>query len=169
MNSEKQNKAINDLMADYNELVEQIFRYIYFKVSNKEAAEDLTQDCFFSTLEYLKNKEVKNVRAFLFRTARNKVIDYYRKKGRVVYSDELVLANEKISDKDDIAIRQDARMMTEKLNLLNEADKEILTMRYVEDMDIKEISAITGKNQVAVRVAIFRALRKLRKIIEKQQ
>lgn len=168
INGNIQNKAINDLTADYNELVDQIFRFVYFKVSNKEIAQDLTQESFLSVLEYLQKEgreEVKNIRAFVFQTARNKVIDYYRKKGRIIYSDEAVLAEEKNFIRDDIAIKQDAKMLIEKLNLLCEDDKEILTMRYVEDLDIKEIASIVGKSQVAARVQIFRATQKLKKIV----
>ena len=168
MNNDKQNKAINDLMENYNELVNQIFRFIYLKTSSKEIAEDLTQDCFLSTVKYLKDKEVRNIRAFLFRTARNKVIDYYRIKNRIIYSDELVLANEKISSRDDIAMKQDARMIIEKLNLLGEEDKEILMMRYIEDMNIKEIAEALGKNEVVVRVRIFRAMQKFKKIVNRK-
>ena len=168
MNNDKQNKAINDLMENYNELVNQIFRFIYLKTSNKEIAEDLTQDCFLSTVKYLKDKEVRNIKAFLFRTARNKVIDYYRIKNRIIYSDELVLANEKISSRDDIAIKQDARMIIEKLNSLGEEDKEILMMRYIEDMNIKEIAEALGKNEVVVRVRIFRAMQKFKKIVNRK-
>ncbi|KKQ50951.1 MAG: RNA polymerase, sigma-24 subunit, ECF subfamily [Parcubacteria group bacterium GW2011_GWD2_38_12] len=168
MNNDKQNKAINDLMENYNELVNQIFRFIYLKTSSKEIAEDLTQDCFLSTVKYLKDKEVRNIRAFLFRTARNKVIDYYRIRNRIIYSDELVLANEKISSRDDIAIKQDARMIIEKLNLLGEEDKEILMMRYIEDMNIKEIAEALGKNEVVVRVRIFRAMQKFKKIVNRK-
>ena len=168
MNNEKQNKVINDLMENYNELVNQIFRFIYLKTSSKEIAEDLTQDCFLSTVKYLKDKEVRNIRAFLFRTARNKVIDYYRIKNRIIYSDELVLANEKISSRDDIAMKQDARMIIEKLNSLGEEDKEILMMRYIEDMNIKEIAEALGKNEVVVRVRIFRAMQKFKKIVNRK-
>ena len=168
MNNEKQNKVINDLMENYNELVNQIFRFIYLKTSSKEIAEDLTQDCFLSTVKYLKDKEVRNIRAFLFRTARNKVIDYYRIRNRIIYSDELVLANEKISSRDDIAMKQDARMIIEKLNLLGEEDKEILMMRYIEDMNIKEIAEALGKNEVVVRVRIFRAMQKFKKIVNRK-
>lgn len=168
MNRDKQNKAINELMADYNELVDRIFRFVYFKVSGKELAQDLTQDSFLSVLEYLQKEDreaIKNIRAFVFRTARNKVIDYYRKKGRVIYSDEAVLAEEKKFTKDDIAIKQDAKMLIEKLNLLGESDKEILTMRYVEDLDIKEIAQVIGKSQVAARVQIFRATKRLKNLL----
>lgn len=161
----KNNKSLAGLMTNYNELVDQIFRFVYLKTNNKEIAEDLTSECFLSTVKYLKANEVRHIRAFLFKTARNKIIDYYRQKGRVIYSDEAVLANEEISGKDDLVNKQDARMIIGKLNLLGDDDREVLTMRYLEDLDIKEIAAAIGKNQMAVRVQIFRALRKLNKLV----
>ena len=161
----KNNKKLAELMTDYNELVDQIFRFIYFKTNSKEIAEDLTQECFMSVIKYLKENEVQNIRAFLFRTARNKVIDYYRQKGRVIYSDEMVTANEKASGYEDVAMRQDAKMVAEKLKLLGDEDRDILVMRYLEDMDIGDIAKAVGKNQVAVRVQIFRALKKMKKLI----
>lgn len=172
-NLEKNNKKLAELMTDYNELVDQIFRFIYFKTSSKEIAEDLTQECFLSTIKYLnpsidsgqEKRQIENMRAFLFRSARNKVIDYYRQKGRVIYSDEMVLANEKISGHDDVVSKQDAKMIAEKLRLLNDEDRDILVMRYLEDMDIGDIAKVVGKNQVAVRVQIFRALKKMKKLI----
>lgn len=164
---DKNNNQLEYLMENYNELIDQIFRFIYFKTSNREIAEDLTSECFLSTVKYLKENEVQNLRAFLFKTARNKVIDYYRQKNRVIYSDEMVLANERSSGKDDITDRQDAKMIVEKIKLLKDDDREILTLRYMEDLSIKEIADITGKSQVAARVQIFRALRKAKELIIK--
>lgn len=173
---EKNNKQLEYLMENYNELIDQIFRFVYLKTSNKEIAEDLTSDCFLSTVRYLhpstnsgqEAKEIQNLRAFLFKTARNKVIDYYRQKNRVIYSDEMVLANEEISGKDDIVNRQDAKMIVEKIKLLKDDDREVLTLRYIEDLDIKEIADITGKSQMATRVQIFRALKKAKALINNQ-
>lgn len=166
---EKNNKQLEYLMENYNELIDQIFRFVYLKTSNREIAQDLTSECFLSTVRYLKENEVQNLRAFLFKTARNKVIDYYRQKNRVIYSDEMVLANEGVSGKDDIVNRQDAKMIVEKIKLLKDDDREVLTLRYIEDLDIKEIADIMGKNQMAIRVQIFRALKKAKDLINSNQ
>ena len=67
----------------YNIYVDQIFRFIYFKVSRKEEAEDLTAEVFLKTWQYIneeKAKKIDNLKAFLYQTARNSVIDFYRKK-----------------------------------------------------------------------------------------
>lgn len=163
---ENNNNQLEYLMENYNELVDQIFRFTYLKTSNKEIAQDLTSECFLSTVKYLKENEVHNLRAFLFKTARNKIIDYYRQKGRVIYSDEAVLANEEISGKDELVNKQDAKLMAEKIRLLNDDDREVLTLRYLDDLDIKEIADIVGKSQMATRVQIFRALKKAKLLIE---
>lgn len=162
-----QTNDLSGLIANYSELVDQVFRFIYMKTSSKEIAEDLTSECFLGAMQYLKNKEIRNMRAFLFRAARNRVIDYYRRKDRIIYSDEIVLANAPATRRDDMAIAFDAQTVIKQLSALKEQDKDILTMRYVEDMDISEIAKAMGKSQVAIRVQIFRALRKFKKIINK--
>ena len=161
----KQNKNLENLANNYSALVDSIFRFIYFRTNSKAIAEDLTQDCFLSVVKYLKENDVDNIKAFLFKTARNKVIDYYRQKGRVIYSDDLVMANDKGSS-DDFSSRYDIRIIKEKLDLLESGDKEVLAMRYIEEMEIKEIAKAIEKSETAVRVKIFRALRKLRKLID---
>ena len=161
----KQNKNLKNLANNYSALVDSIFRFIYFRTNSKAIAEDLTQDCFLSVVKYLKENDVDNIKAFLFKTARNKVIDYYRQKGRVIYSDDLVMANDKGSS-DDFSSRYDIRIIKEKLDLLESGDKEVLAMRYIEEMEIKEIAKAIEKSETAVRVKIFRALRKLRKLID---
>lgn len=160
-----ENLNLQDLITNYNELVDQIFRFIYLKTSNRETAEDLTSDCFMSAVKYMQDNRVENVRAFLYKIARNKVIDHYREKGRIVYSDEVVMAHEGTDDHDSFINRQDARMASEAMKHLDDSDREILTMRYIEDLPMAEIGKILGKNTVAIRVQIFRALRKMRTIL----
>lgn len=160
-----ENHNLQDLIANYNEFVDRIFRFIYLKTSNRETAEDLTSDCFMSAIKYMQTNRVDNVRAFLYKIARNKVIDYYREKGRVIYSDEAVAAHEGADDYDSFVNRQDAKMAREAMKHLDDGTREILTMRYIEDLPMAEIGEILGKNTVAVRVRIFRALRKMRDIL----
>lgn len=162
---ENSNNQLEYLTEHYHELVDQVFRFTYLKTSNREVAEELTSECFLSTITYLKEYEVENIRAFLFKVARNKVIDHYRRKDRVVYSDEVVQTNEKGSDADEVITMQEAKMVAEKIRLLPDDDREVLTLRYLEDLDIKEIAEILGKSQVATRVQIFRALKKARELL----
>ena len=158
------NNQLGYLTEHYQELVDQVFRFTYLKTSNREIAEELTSECFLSTITYLKDHNVENIRAFLFKVARNKIIDYYRQKDRVIYSDEVVLAHEPSSGADEVMIMHEAKMVAEKIRLLPDDDREVLTLRYLEDLEIREIADIIGKSQVATRVQIFRALRKAREL-----
>ena len=164
-----ENLNLQDLIANYNEFVDQIFRFIYLKTSNRETAEDLTSDCFMSAIKYMQVNRVDNVRAFLYKIARNKVIDYYREKGRVIYSDEVVMEHEGEDDYDSFVNRQDANMVYAAMKHLDDGDREILTMRYIEDLPVAEIGEAIGKNAVATRVQIFRALRRMRSILENRK
>src|SRR5947207_925005 len=64
----------------YDRYVTSIYRFVLLKVPSKEIAEDLTSEAFLKCLQYLQTQpNVKNIRALLYRIARNLVVDYYRK------------------------------------------------------------------------------------------
>lgn len=159
------NDNLKNLTENYNEFLDQIFRFIYLRTNKKELAEDLTQDCFLSVIKYLKENHIGNLRAFLYKTARNKIIDYYRQKNRIFYTDEIIETSHEPKSNNDILEKQDLKIIIEKLQLLNDEDKEVLTMRYLEEMDIKDIAEAIGKSPIATRVKIFRALRKAKKLM----
>src|SRR3989344_1815543 len=67
----------------YDQYVNKIYRFVYLKVDIRETAEDITSKVFTSGWQsYQSDKEIKNVNAFLYRIARNAVIDYYKEKDR---------------------------------------------------------------------------------------
>ena len=72
----------------YDQYIDKIYRFIYFKVNSQEIAEDITSKVFLKGFEAFKNQQagsssvIKNQGAFLYQIARNAVIDYYREKGR---------------------------------------------------------------------------------------
>ena len=166
MNNDSNNNNLENLTKNYNEFLDQIFRFIYFRTNNKEIAEDLTQDCFLSVIKYIKeNHIIDNLRAFLYKIAKNKLIDYYRQKNRVFYTNETIEEKYEPISNDNILEKQDIKIIIQKLQLLNEEDRDILVMRYLEDLEIKDIAKIIGKSRTTTRVKIFRALRKAKKLI----
>ena len=166
MNNDSNNNNLENLTKNYNEFLDQIFRFIYFRTNNKEIAEDLTQDCFLSVIKYIKeNHIIDNLRAFLYKIAKNKLIDYYRQKNRVFYTNETIEEKYEPIANDNILEKKDIKIIIQKLQLLNEEDRDILVMRYLEDLEIKDIAKIIGKSRTTTRVKIFRALRKAKKLI----
>jgi RNA polymerase sigma-70 factor (ECF subfamily) len=63
----------------YDAYVRQIYRFVYFKVSTHEEAEDITAEVFLKAWRYLQEKkEVKSFSGLLYRIARNGIVDLYR-------------------------------------------------------------------------------------------
>jgi|SRR3989344_1717846 len=154
----------------YDLYVKRIYRFVFFKVSSEVEAEDITSDVFLKAWNYLNaNKEVKSFSGLLYRMARNAVIDLYRAKSN---STEVTMAEgSDYGDQGkwflDTTTKLESNDLLEALKKLKHEYREIITLRYVEELDVKEIAEITGKGSVAVRVTLHRALKKLKEIVEK--
>ncbi|MFA5126642.1 MAG: RNA polymerase sigma factor [Patescibacteria group bacterium] len=151
----------------YDQYVDRIYRFVFIKVSDKQVAEDLTQDIFLKIWQHLVDKkDIRSFSAFIFRIARNSVVDYYRKS----YRQELPLEylDESQEPADDKAATLDKSMDTETLlkllrNLKPEY-QEVLLLRFVEDLSIEDIAGILQKDKNNVRVLLHRALAKLKSL-----
>ena len=157
----------------YDEYIEKIYRFVFFKVNSQEIAEDLTSETFMKCWERYKDKrdDIDNLQAFLYQIARNLVTDHYREKGRtktisldcVPILDPRPNLEEKAED--------NLEMENIKLALTNLKDdyQDLITWYYIEDLSIPEISRISGKSEGNVRVAIHRALNSLKDEIKKNR
>lgn len=155
----------------YDEYVEPIYRFVYFKISHREEAEDVTGDVFLKCWQYLsgdKGKEIRSFSALLYTIARNQVIEVYR--NRAKRPDAPLNDENDLGDKGSAARKMEAKEEVEKLIIvirkLKQEYQEVLLLRYVEDFSIGEIAAITGKTQTSVRVTLHRALKKLKSLAE---
>ena len=83
-----QGKKEQEFSALYHQHADAIYRHCYFRVHNKDLAEDLTQETFIKTWKYIiEGKEIKNMKAFLYRVALNLIIDHSRKKTALVFDE----------------------------------------------------------------------------------
>lgn len=162
MDTENTKKMFLESHTAYNDA---IFRYCYFQTSKREVALDLTQDTFMKAWEYISgnNKKVENMRAFLYRIATNLIIDYRRKK-KSSSLDAMISEgfDTSISGREDIEAGIEA---TEILKLVGEIDekyRDVIIMRYVEEMSVKEIAKVMGELENTISVRIHRGLEKLK-------
>jgi RNA polymerase sigma-70 factor (ECF subfamily) len=156
----------------YDLFVEPLYRFIYFKVGNKSEAEDLTSEVFlkaWSSAQESGQLAVKTLPAFLYRIARNTVVDYYRRKKQNLSLDETVETSEEPLSREDLAadfdLAVDREALLKALDQLKDEYREIIVMRYIEDLSTSEIASILEKNKGAVRVSQHRALEALKKIL----
>ncbi len=152
----------------YDKYVTQIYRFILIKVSNKQIAEDLTQDVFLKTWQHLiDQKQVSHFRAFIYRVARNIIIDYYRQSNNESLPLEYAGNVEEINiSATKLEVSLDAETLLQYLHKLRSEYQEILIFRYLEDMSIEEIAHILQKDKNNVRVTLHRAINKFKEIIK---
>ncbi len=152
----------------YDRYVKRIYRFVYIKVSSREIAEDLTQDIFLKVWQHLiDKKDIKSFQAFIFRIAYNTVADHYRRGNRqelpLDYFEETI---EETADNQAVSIgkKMDSALLLKQLYQLKSEYREILLLRYVEDLSIEEIAQVIQKDKNNVRVILHRATSKLKEI-----
>ena len=165
-NAGKQPKDI--FQQAYQDHSDAIFRYCLFKISDHEKALDLTQDTFMKTWRYMEGGgEIDNIRAFLYRTAGNLIIDEYRRRK---YNESLETLSEEtgfepsVDDTERVSEHLDGVRAIELISQIPETYGEVIFMRYVQELSLKEIAEITGDTENAIAVRIHRGIGKLQKI-----
>ncbi len=156
-------------MKSYEEHSDALFRYCYFQTSNREVATDLLQDTFTKTWLYLsEGKKIDNLKAFLYKVAKNLIIDYRRKKKSFsldAITETGIEFEDDTNTEDKITERSDKEFVIGKLAELPDDDKEILSMRYVNEMSIREIADTLGLTTNNVSVRIHRAVEKMKGLL----
>lgn len=161
----------------YDENVEEIHRFVYFKIGNREEANDLTSMIFLKTWNYIQNKtlvDAKTLRALLYKISRTSIVDYYRENGSKV---TVSLDNEDnhidvIDETDNPSERLDQEsnlaLIKKMLPLLKEEYREVIIMKFINDLSLDEIADISGKSKGNIRVLLHRALNALKELVEKE-
>lgn len=157
----------------YDDHAAALYRHAYFRVFSKTLAEELVQEAFLRFWEYSESgKEVLNPKAFLYRTLTNLIIDYSRRK-KESSLDELMedsaWAEPNYSDEN----VHEVRFMFEEVKLvmssLSKDVQDLIVMKYIDDMDVKEIAGVLKTSPNNVSVKLHRAMEKLKKAVAKQK
>jgi RNA polymerase sigma-70 factor (ECF subfamily) len=154
----------------YDTYVEQIYRFIFFRVGDEQTAEDLTSQVFLKAWDNLSSYQIRGLpfSAWLFRIARNNIIDYYR-----TYKETTSLESPAV-DKPDPATAVDEnverRLQAEEVRLalqqLTGDQRQVLTLRFIEGLSTEEVAQVLGKRQGAIRALQMRGLQALAEIME---
>lgn len=167
----------------YDKYVADIYRYTVLKVNSAALAEDITSEVFFKAWQFIlaDGKKIEQLRPFLYKIARNQIIDYYRKKEKkdILLADSngdetAESALEKLYAKNNMmfdaareySTKDDIREVKNIIDKLDDKYKEIILLYYLDGFDCKEIAKIMGKTSVGVRVALHRAVKKVKKILK---
>lgn len=145
-----------------------IYRYCRIQLSSEEAAQDTAQETFFKAwkaISTFSNYDGSSIQAYLFRIARNTIIDLSRKKPELSLDNALeVETNDNFED--ELNKKEDIEMVQQALLKLEEDDRQIVVLRFFEEMPHEQIAQVTGLNTGTIRVKLHRVLNKLKEIID---
>jgi RNA polymerase sigma-70 factor (ECF subfamily) len=152
----------------YNKYFQKIYRYCRINTNNEELAKDICQESFVKAWKKLKDFKMEgqwSIQAFLFTIARNQIIDHSRKKKDLPLDEyENITTSEDLYH--EVDKRQDILRVKKILSKLDETDRQIVLLRYFEEMSSGEVANILGIKDGSLRVRTFRVMHKLKDIFE---
>jgi len=155
----------------YDKYINKIYRFVFLKVNSQEIAEDLTSEAFSKTWVVFKENqdEIKNVRAFLYKTANNLIIDHYREKGRdrTISVENLSVIDPRQDLEKHVLLNSDMNNVRQALVHLKEDYQNVILWHYLDDLPMPEVSELLNRSEQATRVLLYRALKALKQKIEK--
>jgi RNA polymerase sigma-70 factor (ECF subfamily) len=138
-----------------------IFRYIAFRIGDRDAAQDLTGDVFTRLLSALHDRSApqRTLRGWLFGVAAHVVADYHRKSYRapLVALDEELLSEGASPDEEFDAMLQNENLRQAVAELTDE-QQNVIALRFGQAMPIQDVARMMGKSEGAVKQLQARAL-----------
>jgi RNA polymerase sigma-70 factor (ECF subfamily) len=161
----------------FDEYSDALFRHAFLRISNREKAVDLVHDTFTKVWAYLRGGyEIDNFRPFLYKVLNNLIIDEYRRRKESSLDalleldgvDEGSFSELSESTVEGLAATIDGKKAFELLEEMPDQYKEVIILRFVDQLGPREISELIEESENVVSVRIHRGLKMLRQKIEGQ-
>ncbi len=138
---------------DIEEQYDKIYRYCYFKLRQQHIAEDIAQETFLRFLESATYRNTGQALQYLYTVARNLCIDEYRRKSYERLPEDEKDYHRRIHDSAEHDMEE--KLLTsiavrEALEELREEDRELMLLRYVNEVPVSVISRLLGISRFAV-------------------
>lgn len=146
-----------------------IYRFVLIKVGRREDAEDLTHEVFRSAWESIKG--YKNLgypfSSWLYRIARNQIIDFWRTRKQDTSLDkidpEYFVAP--ATAQFDLSAKMEMEKVRGAIAQLKPEHQDVIVMRFVEDLPIKEVATALDKSEGAIKLLQHRAIKELKRVL----
>ncbi len=145
-----------------------IYQYIYYRVSNRQDAEDLTESVFLKAWQAMGDFEQGNVpfRAWLYRIAHNSVIDHYRVTKETQSIDVMMhLTDDDMQVEQQVSTREKSEQLARVIRKLAPLHQHVLILRFINGLSHSEVAEILGRRVESIRVLQHRALKELQGLI----
>jgi len=174
---EQDQKFVEDAKRDpekfvvlYDKYFDQIYRYVSRRVNDRDMAHDLVSQTFYDALSHIQSFEWRGYpfSSWLYKIAHNNVLKWYRQnqKMRVVELDEFGPIRDNAVDLHrDIVQQEEENEIKKVIDQLEHEEREIIRLKYFEEVSNIEIAEIMGLSANHIGVKIYRALKKLKQLL----
>jgi RNA polymerase sigma-70 factor (ECF subfamily) len=147
-----------------------VFRYIYYRVSTRALAEDLTSETFVRALRRITtfSWQGRDFGAWLVTIARNLVADHFKSSRHrmEVSTGEMLDSNEvEASPEESVLEHLSNEALLDAVHRLNDQQRECVTLRFLQGLSVAETADIMGKNEGAIKTLQYRAVRTLARLL----
>lgn len=153
-------KAFGEIYKIY---LDRIYRYVFYQINDKMTAEDITEEVFLKAWKAIgtcKGKE-KTFSSWLYRIAHNQLMNTLRDNNRIT-SLENQTPGKFADSKQEINTNIEYQELLKTISDLPKNQKQVIILKFIEGLDNREISKITGMREGAIRVSQMRALATIR-------
>jgi RNA polymerase sigma-70 factor (ECF subfamily) len=159
------------LVAIYDRYAEAVYRYLYRLVGDSWIAEDLMSEVFVRLLRSLHQHRGPrtNLPGWLYRVARNLAMDWFREQSRgtsLELKEELVAGGG--SPLGRLELSEQHGQLARALQKLTTGQQQVILLRFGEGLRIKKVSEIMGKSEGAVKILQYRAVKRLRHLLQQE-
>jgi len=159
----------------YDRFHDPVYAYVLRQTGSPVDAEDITADVFLYVLEKISGFTWRGAgfEAWLFRIARNDVLDHFRRKGKgareIPVTEEAMEQPSTVRVDKQVEASGDERELRRAIASLSEEQQQVMLLKLMMNFSNRQVGEILGKSEGAVKALTHRALLSLRKKLEKQQ
>lgn len=157
----------NAFVALYQKYTQPIYRFCYWQTNDSQTAQDLTQDVFIQMAKSIKNfKNTGSFKNWLYTIAKRQVNHWIKQKYRLPQSPlfDNIIDDPEWIDPQNIKLKQQA--VKTLLTKLTDKERQVISLRFLQEMTVKEVAAKLNLTAANVKVITHRSLKKLRKTFE---
>lgn len=148
----------------YDAYLDKIYRFLYFRTSHQETAEDLTSQTFLKALDKIKSFDAEKgtFQAWLYRIAHNLLIDHYRSPRKEVDLDHALNISSDSSPEQDTENVLATEATRKLLDTLPADTQTLVILRIWDELSYAEIAKIMDKSEASLKMQFSRAINVLR-------
>lgn len=159
----------------YTKYSDKIYKYVYLNVNDPYLSEDIVSEVFLRVWKRWSTIRLDFIQAFLYKIAKNIIVDFYRKKKnrkQLSLEDSMEKGMEPFYEQsfvDSIQLNDDIKRLSDELKLLPKNLKDVIILRFIDDLSAREVGEILNMSEVNVRVLQYRAIKKLKEVMKSEE